>query len=77
MKTTTTLAAMLLAAGLVAPIAKAETDIDPMASAGRWNGVDGQALPFATHGEVLEFLRTAEVVDRVEIKGSLSRPEDQ
>ncbi|MCH8156029.1 MAG: RsmB/NOP family class I SAM-dependent RNA methyltransferase [Proteobacteria bacterium] len=36
--------------------------------------MDGQALPFATHGEVLDFLRTAEVVDSVEIKGSLNRP---
>ncbi|MCH7667297.1 MAG: hypothetical protein IH936_15380 [Acidobacteria bacterium] len=76
MKTTTTLAAMLLTTILVAPLAKAETDVDvdPMASAGHWRGIDGQALPFATHGQVLEFLRTAEVVDSVEIKGSLNRP---
>lgn len=74
MKRATTVLAMLLAAGLFVPVAEAEIGFNPMASAGRWMGINGQTLPFTTHGEVLEYLRTAEVVGSVEIKGSLNRP---
>ncbi len=44
------------------------------APAGGWLGPDGDALPFATHGEVLEFLAHAEIVDRKVIEGSANRP---
>ncbi len=41
---------------------------------GRWLGPDGQPLPFATVEEVLEFLRTAEIVSQKELTGGINRP---
>jgi len=39
-----------------------------------WLGPDGEPLPFQTHDEILEFLRTAEVVDIAEIPEGITRP---
>jgi hypothetical protein len=39
-----------------------------------WLGPDGEALPFTTDEEVLEFLRTAEVVKAQEIPVGITRP---
>jgi len=39
-----------------------------------FRGADGRPLPFATHAEVVEFLRTAEVVSTTEIPQGSSRP---
>jgi len=69
-----TLPMMLLVISQLATIAGAQAAKDPLASAGHWLGIDGQELPFSSHGEVLDFLRTADVVDSVEIRGSLNRP---
>ncbi len=41
---------------------------------GRWFGADGQPLPFATDGEALEFLKTAEPIKSEPIPGSSNRP---
>ncbi len=42
---------------------------------GRWFGADGQPLPFATDGEALEFLKTAEPVAGEPIPGSSNQPQ--
>ena len=71
----------VLAAALVASAAAAEpansirseSSVDSSRT-GRWIGPDGKYLPFTTDAQVIEFLRTAEVVDTKEIEGSSNRP---
>jgi hypothetical protein len=40
-----------------------------------WHGPDGRPLPFATTTEVLDFLRTAEVVSMTELPKGATKPE--
>ncbi len=40
----------------------------------RWLGPDQRPLPFETADEVMEFLRTAEVVSQKELTGGINRP---
>jgi hypothetical protein len=39
-----------------------------------WLGPDGETLPFRNDGEVIEFMRTADVVSMKELTGSKTRP---
>ena len=41
---------------------------------GSWLGPDGRPLPFATDEEILEFLRTAEVVESEDIAVGITKP---
>ena len=40
-----------------------------------WRGPDGQPLPFMTHGEVIDFLRSAKVVSRTVLPSGWTRPQ--
>jgi hypothetical protein len=69
--------AAALAACVATPVAaepSVTSDLATEARIGRWLGPDGAYLPFSTDEEVLEFLRTAEVVSTKVIEGSLNRP---
>lgn len=39
-----------------------------------WSGPEGEPLPFYSHGEAVEFLRAATVIDTEQIGGSQNRP---
>jgi len=59
-------------AGLALPVARAPaTDPAPHV----WLGPDGAPLPFESEDDVLEFLRTAEVVSRETRSDGITRPE--
>ncbi len=66
-------------ASVVAPEANAGPAA-PQAEAGearadqRWRGPDGRLLPFASDDELLDFLRTAEVVESEEIPAGITKP---
>ena len=70
--TKTTIPVLLLTVTLAAGAA-AQTSAG-VERPGPWFGADGQVLPFATEGEVLDFLRTAEPVAAEPIPGSSNRP---
>ena len=40
-----------------------------------WRGPGGQPLPFSTHAEAVEFLRSAKVVSRTELPSGWTRPQ--
>ena len=71
-----TLACLLLAlVPACLPVASyAQTADDQIAESVRWWGEDDRPLPFTTDAEVLEFLRTAEVVSEKELAGTTNRP---
>ena len=41
---------------------------------GRWLGPDGKPLPFASEGEILEYLRSARVVATERLDAGINRP---
>ena len=51
-----------------------ETSATGAASPGRWLGVDGEPLPFASNAQVEHFLATAEVVGRQKIPMGITSP---
>ncbi len=73
-----TLTAIACLAILLASAAFATPPRSPAATdtprPGQWLGRDGQVLPFTTHAEVLDFLRTAEITGSELIPGTSSRP---
>jgi len=57
------------------PAAAAPQQAGPAESpAGVWIGPDGEPLPFQNHDEVLEFLRTAQVVNREPTSKGINKP---
>ena len=56
---------------------QAGVEVSNIAGAPRalWLGPNGQPLPFSTHAEVVEFLKTAEVVSKTEIPDGSTRPD--
>ena len=61
---------------LAAPVAAAPQNGVPAESpAGVWAGPDGKPLPFQNHDEVLEYLRTAEIVKREPAPEGINRPD--
>ena len=69
---------LLLTVTLTAAPAFAEPTTNSTAStfqaSGPWLGPDGKPLPFTTDAEVLDFLRTAAVVETKVIEGTSSQP---
>lgn len=62
------------AGGLAVPGANAQAPVaDPAPQI--WLGPDGQPLPLESEADVLEFLRTAEVVSREKTSDGITRPE--
>ncbi len=64
-------ATLFLTAAFAAPAASQESVLD---RTGRWLGAGGQQLPFTDDQQVLDFLRTAEIVASEEISGTSSDP---
>jgi len=62
--------AILSALGLISSLVLVAQSV----TAGPWQGPDGQALPFATADEVLEFLRQAEIVGEKKISTGINQP---
>jgi len=61
---------------LPAPVVAAPQEGVPAESpAGVWVGPDGKTLPFQNHDEVLEYLRTAEIVNREPAPEGINRPD--
>jgi len=73
-----TLLCLLLACSVTAfaqPAVAAPREAVPSESlTGAWMGPDGEPLPFQNHGEVLEFLRTAQVVNRKPAPEGINKP---
>jgi hypothetical protein len=57
----------LATASLAAPPAGAQTTPEPPAASYVWLDSSGEPLPFQTHPEILEYLRTANVIERERI----------
>lgn len=71
---TTILGGFVLVLGLLGPMGgDGSPDPTTMPSV-HWLGADGEALPFATDEEVLEFLRTAEIVSSKPLSRGINRP---
>ena len=64
----------LVAAALLIPALPVLAAPQAFSRSRPWTGPDGQALPFATREEVIDYLRTADVVEMRDLSGTRGRP---